>query len=120
MGLGFATLIPEDGNVSMETADVPGIKLSGMIFDAGPRNSPALLVVGGHGGFGHGGWTGSVSEPTLVQDVFFRIGGAEAGRATTSLIVNTDAHDPRRRVVVARGSRCGTRRLDASTLRTPA
>ncbi|MFZ0380886.1 MAG: coagulation factor 5/8 type domain-containing protein [Solirubrobacteraceae bacterium] len=89
MGLGFATLIPEDGNVSMETADVPGIKLSGMIFDAGPRNSPALLVVGGHGGFGHGGWTGSVSEPTLVQDVFFRIGGAEAGRATTSLIVNT-------------------------------
>lgn len=78
MGLGFATLIPEDGNVSMETADVPGIKLSGMIFDAGPRNSPALLVVGGHGGFGHGGWTGSVSEPTLVQDVFFRIGGAEA------------------------------------------
>jgi hypothetical protein len=90
MGLGFATMIPEDGNVSMETANVPGIKLSGMIFDAGPRNSPALLVVGGLGGFGHAGWTGSVSEPTLVQDVFFRIGGAEAGRATTSLIVNTD------------------------------
>ena len=90
MGLGFATLIPEDGNVSMETANVPGIKLSGMIFDAGPRNSPALLVVGGHRGFAHAGWTGSASEPTLVQDVFFRVGGAEAGRVTTSLIVNTD------------------------------
>ena len=53
MGLGFATLIPQDGNVAMETANVPGIKLSGMIFDAGPRNSAALLVVGTHG---RGGW----------------------------------------------------------------
>ncbi|HTU85171.1 MAG TPA: coagulation factor 5/8 type domain-containing protein, partial [Solirubrobacteraceae bacterium] len=97
MGLGFATLIPEDGNVSMETATVPGIKLSGIIFDAGPRNSPALLVVGAHGGrfgrfarFAAGGGSDDASEPTLVQDVFFRIGGAEPGRASTSLIVNTD------------------------------
>ena len=85
MGLGFATLIPQDGNVAMETADVPGIKLSGMIFDAGPVNSPALLVVGAHGGP-----ASSPDAPTLVQDVFFRIGGAELGTATTSLIVDTD------------------------------
>ena len=98
MGLGFATLVPQNGNVAMETANVPGIKLSGMIFDAGPNNSPALLVVGAHrGGFGpgrfaHEDWSGETSEPTLVQDVFFRIGGAETGptHATTSLIVNTD------------------------------
>jgi hypothetical protein len=100
MGLGFATLIPQRGNVAMETANVPGIKLSGMIFDAGPRTSPALLVVGAHGGnlgFGHGrprnaDWGGRASAPTLVQDVFFRIGGAEDEPvgATTSLIVNTD------------------------------
>ena len=67
----------------MQTADVPGIKLSGMIFDAGPRNSPALLVVGsGRGRFGQGrAWrTHGEDDPTLVQDVFFRIGGAEAGR----------------------------------------
>ncbi len=94
MGLGFATLIPQHGNVAMETANVPGIKLSGMIFDAGPGNSPALLVVGLHGGrfarFGAGGGSAGASAPTLVQDVFFRIGGAEPGRATTSLVVNTD------------------------------
>jgi hypothetical protein len=95
MGLGFATLIPVDGNVSMETANVPGIKLSGMIFDAGRRNSPALLVVGAHGGHfglrrGRLGNGGGASAPTLVQDVFFRIGGAEPGSATTSLVVNTD------------------------------
>jgi hypothetical protein len=93
LGLGFATLIPQHGKVAMQTADVPGIKLSGMIFDAGPKNSPALLVVGsGRGRFGRG-WrwqTRSADDPTLVQDVFFRIGGAEAGQATDSLIVNTD------------------------------
>jgi hypothetical protein len=93
LGLGFATLIPQHGKVAMQTADVPGIKLSGMIFDAGPKNSPALLVVGsGRGRFGQGrAWrTHSPDDPTLVQDVFFRIGGAEAGQATDSLVVNTD------------------------------
>jgi hypothetical protein len=93
LGLGFPTLIPQHGNVAMQTADVPGIKLSGMIFDAGPENSPALLVVGsGRGRFGQGRpWrTHSANDPTLVQDVFFRIGGAEPGEATNSLVVNTD------------------------------
>jgi hypothetical protein len=108
LGLGFATLIPQNGNVGMQTADVPGIKLSGLIFDAGPQNSPALLELGGghgdrfggargdfsagrdqldagHGPYGHGG---DPSDPTLAQDVFFRIGGAEPGRATTALVVN--------------------------------
>jgi hypothetical protein len=84
MGLGFATLIPQDGNVAMQTADVPGIKLSGLLFDAGPQNSPALLEVGASGA------SDDPSDPTLLQDVFFRIGGAEPGQATNSLVVNTD------------------------------
>jgi hypothetical protein len=93
MGLGFATLVPQNGNVAMATANVPGIKLSGMIFDAGPRKSPALLVVGGH----RVGWWSAPGEaasndPTLVQDVFFRVGGAESGQTATrsALIVNAD------------------------------
>ena len=91
LGLGFPTLIPQDGNVSMQTADVPGIKLSGMIFDAGPRNSSALLELGGRNfRRGRASWTRSANDPTLVQDVFFRVGGAEPGQATDSLVVNTD------------------------------
>jgi hypothetical protein len=98
LGLGFATLIPQRGNASMQTADVPGVKLSGILFDAGPRNSPVLLQVGSahrhdrgdgdrrHGGRGHD----DRNDPTLLADIFFRIGGAEPGQATTSLIVNTD------------------------------
>jgi hypothetical protein len=89
LGLGFPTLIPQNGNASLQTANVPGIKLSGIIFDAGPRNSRVLLQIGTQ----HSRWESWMQrsdDPTLVQDVFFRIGGAEPGQATTSLIVNTD------------------------------
>jgi hypothetical protein len=101
MGLGFATLIPQDGNEAMATANVPGIKLSGMIFDAGPRRSYALLEVGAgrehlRHGFGERergrDWSGGADGPTLVQDVFFRVGGAasEPVRTQDALVVNTD------------------------------
>ncbi len=84
LGLGFPTLVPARGNVSMLVASVPGVKLSGMIFDAGPVNSPALLQVG----FGGRGWS-DPADPTLVQDVFFRVGGATPGQAANSLVVNS-------------------------------
>jgi hypothetical protein len=84
LGLGFPTLVPAHGNVSMLVAGVPGVKLSGMIFDAGPVNSPALLQVG----FGGRGWS-DPADPTLVQDVFFRVGGATPGQAADGLVVNS-------------------------------
>jgi hypothetical protein len=85
LGLGFPTLIPQNGNAAMVVSNVPGTKLSGLIFDAGPVNSRVLLQVG----LIPGDFGSSASDPTLVQDVFFRIGGAEAGSATTSLLVNS-------------------------------
>ena len=83
LGLGFPTMVPANGIVPMRVASVPGVKLSGMIFAAGPVNSPVLLQVGSRPG------PGNPADPTLVQDVFFRIGGAAPGRATTSLVVNS-------------------------------
>ena len=85
LGLGFPTLVPQHGTAAMQVLGVPGVKLSGMIFDAGPKNSPVLLQVGGP----LAAATGRASDPTLVQDVFFRIGGATAGSATDSLVVNS-------------------------------
>ena len=82
LGLGFPTLIPENGIVSMTVTSAKGILISGMIFDAGATNSPALLHVGGS--------DPDASDPTALQDVFFRIGGAELGRATSSLVVDSD------------------------------
>jgi len=60
-----------------------GVKLSGLIIDAGPVNSPVLLSVGTPG-------PSSASDPDLVQDVYFRIGGAETTpvSATVSLLDN--------------------------------
>jgi hypothetical protein len=90
LGLGFATLIPDHGQTTMSTADVPGVKISGLIFDAGPRTSPALLEVGDCHGPGGCQATRDPGDPTLLSDVFFRIGGAEAGRTTDALLVNAD------------------------------
>ncbi|MFC3831724.1 MULTISPECIES: discoidin domain-containing protein [Deinococcus] len=84
-GLGFPTLIPEGGVNAIQTADVDGVKISGLLFDAGTTNSAALLTIGTAGSH-----VSHAANPTSVQDVFFRIGGAVAGKATTSLIVNSD------------------------------
>ena len=85
LGLGFPTMVPANGIVSMRVASVRGVKLSGMIFAAGPVNSRVLLQVGSQPGRG----PADPVDPTLVQDVFFRIGGAAPGQATTSLVVSS-------------------------------
>jgi hypothetical protein len=64
----------------MAITNVPGVKLSGMIFDAGPVNSPILLKVGLMPNLPILRGAGSdPNNPTLIQDVFFRIGGATPG-----------------------------------------
>jgi hypothetical protein len=86
LGLGFPTLVPTNGNAAMTTARAKGIMISGVMFDAGPVNSPVLLQVGS----GHARSDNELSDPSTLSDVFFRIGGAEPGSATTSLLVNSN------------------------------
>ncbi len=84
LGIGYPTLVPDNGVNAMQVSDVDGVRLKGLLFDAGTTNSQALLTVGQSGSSAsHAG------NPTTVQDVFFRIGGAIAGKATNSLIVNS-------------------------------
>jgi hypothetical protein len=85
IGLGFATLIPTAGNVTLNVADVSGVNISGLIFDAGPASSPALLQVGTSGST-----VSHASDPVTIDDVFFRVGGAETGTAATSFIDNSN------------------------------
>jgi hypothetical protein len=86
LGLGFPTLIPDGGIVAMTTANAKGILISGIIFDAGTTDSPALLQVGS----GHPRSDNVAPDPTTLTDVFFRVGGATPGKARTSLVVNSD------------------------------
>ena len=86
LGLGLPTLVPTDGNVTMAVADVKGVDLTGLMFDAGTKSSPVLLRIGTARAH-----RSDPADPTALQDVFFRIGGATPGKATTSLVVNS--HD---------------------------
>lgn len=85
LGLGLATLTAQGGAVPVKVGDVSGVSVAGLTIDAGATNSPVLLQVGTPGGAG-----GSASDPVALHDVFFRIGGPGVGKATTSLIVNSD------------------------------
>ncbi len=85
MGIGFATLRPDNGVTAMTVADVDGISLAGLLFDAGPDNSPVLLEVGpGKSSIRH------ARDPIVLHDVFFRVGGAGVGRASVSLRINAN------------------------------
>jgi len=85
VGLGFATLIPTAGQTTMSVADVNGVNISGLILDAGPVNSPTLLTVGTQGST-----VSHASDPVTVDDVFFRVGGAETGSVTDAFIDNSN------------------------------
>jgi hypothetical protein len=84
LGLGVATLTARDGAVPIVVSDARGVDVAGLMIDAGPVESPALLQVDGKPG------NRSASQPTAIQDVFFRIGGPHPGRARTSLVVDAD------------------------------
>jgi hypothetical protein len=88
LGLGFPTLVPTRGNVAMQIADVPGAKVSGILFDAGTTNSPALLQVGSPQGLRRD-HDSRASDPTMLQDVFFRVGGLGAASVTNALVVDS-------------------------------
>ncbi|WP_326820699.1 discoidin domain-containing protein [Streptosporangium sp. NBC_01756] len=85
LGLGLATIIPGGGAGAVKVADVDGVKLAGFLVDAGTQKSDVLIEVGPQGSSAD-----HAANPTTLQDVFVRIGGAFAGNATTSVVVNSD------------------------------
>jgi len=85
LGLGLATLVPDNGIAAMTVADVDGVKLAGLLFDAGTVNSPVLLQVGPTGAS-----ASHAADPTSLSDVFVRVGGAGVGRATVGLQINSN------------------------------
>jgi hypothetical protein len=85
LGMGFATLTPQAGHAAITTGNVHGVMISGIIVDAGSTNSAVLVKIGSNGSH-----NASASDPTTLNDVFFRIGGAHKGSANTSLEVNSN------------------------------
>ena len=85
LGLGLATLVPDNGVTAMTVADVNGVQLAGLLIDAGTTNSAQLLEMGPSGSSAD-----HSADPSSLHDVFFRVGGAGVGKATTGLTVNSD------------------------------
>ena len=85
LGLGLATFVPDNGVTAITTADVNGIDISGLIISAGTANSQPLMQVGPAGST-----ASHASDPITLHDVFFRVGGDVAGKATQSLVVNSN------------------------------
>jgi hypothetical protein len=85
LGLGYATVIPDNGVDAMKVADVDGVKLAGFLIDAGTGSSPQLLQVGAPGSA-----ASHAANPTTIQDVFARVGGATPAQAQTAFEINSN------------------------------
>lgn len=84
LGLGLATLIPQTGLPAMTVANVPGVKIAGLMFDAGILQSSVLLQIGEQGSR-----RGYPDNPISLNDVFCRVGGAIAGQAEVCVEINS-------------------------------
>jgi hypothetical protein len=85
LGLGMPSLAPDTGDVALKIDDVDGVRIAGLLVDAGAHESSALIEVGSRFS-----WTSHAHNPISLQDVFFRIGGPHAGKARAGLVVNSN------------------------------
>lgn len=83
-GLGMATLVPVSGNRVIEVMDVQGVSISGLIIDAGERESDMLIKIGSKNS------KNNLENPISLHDIICRVGGPHPGRAEICLEVNSN------------------------------
>lgn len=82
-GMGLATLMPSNGNSCMDIADVDGVKVCGILFDAGEKESKTLLQVGNENSK-----EDHSDNPLCFSDVYFRVGGGKyAGKVQNCVTI---------------------------------
>ena len=85
LGLGLATLTPDNGVIAMSVDDVDGVRIAGILYDAGAINSPMLLQVGPKNST-----VDHANNPTIISDIIVRVGGPSLANATTGLEINSN------------------------------
>jgi hypothetical protein len=84
MGLGLATLAADTGAPAIAVAEVDGVKIAGLIVDAGQVSAATLIQVGAPGaGQPH------AAAPTWLYDLSCRVGGGQPGAATACLTIDS-------------------------------
>jgi hypothetical protein len=85
LGLGLTTLVPGGGTPAVVVSDVDGVRIGGIIFDAGATTSPTLIEIGtGPSTINHS------ADPITLYDTFCRVGGATLGTALNCLTINSN------------------------------
>jgi hypothetical protein len=85
LGIGLATLVADGGVDAMHVADVDGVVLAGLLFDAGETSSDTLLQIGPPGSSAD-----HAADPITLHDIFVRVGGADVGRAAVGIAIHSD------------------------------
>lgn len=76
VGLGLATLTaPSNGKPAITIADVDGVRIAGLLLQAGKHETNGALLKVGESGTN----PGNKANPTVLSDVFVRVGGNENG-----------------------------------------
>ncbi len=88
LGMGYATIKPTNGNECMKVNDVTGVRLAGILFDAGHKKSEDLLRVGVTKND-----TDNSANPTVISDCFFRVGGADTANCQVENCVEINTND---------------------------
>ena len=84
LGLGYPTLLVDNGTPAMVISDVEGVKVGGLLLEAGARKSTTLLQVGESGSTNT-----HAANPVFLWDLFCRVGGAQAGQSDCMVIINS-------------------------------
>jgi hypothetical protein len=84
LGLGLTTLVPDSGTPAVVVSDVDGVRIGGIIVDAGAMTSPTLIELGtAPSTVNHS------ADPVTLSDTFCRVGGATLGTALSCLTINS-------------------------------
>jgi hypothetical protein len=85
LGLGVPSLVPTKGLPVISVADVDGVRIAGLILDAGPMKSASLMEVGPAGSKAD-----HAANPTFLYDLTVRTGGAKAGKNDVGILINSN------------------------------
>lgn len=69
IGIGFPTLISTNGKPAILVGNVDGVRISGILLQAGQQKTSSQLQ------WGTGTYAGSASNPGFLYDIFARVGG---------------------------------------------
>ena len=85
LGIGEATIVPENGDAAMVCSDVDGLVIAGLVFDA-ERASKRFVVLGAKKGA-----ASHAKSPSFLIDLVYRVGGTgKPGKTDVCLEINSN------------------------------